>query len=85
MEKLMEDIYNKPDKAGRRQQINSRLTLLGAEKRRLAKEQVAVDADIEILRKELREEIKAPTTKYIVPKVASSFFTNKEEDSYVTD
>ncbi len=51
----MVDLYNKPDKAGRKQQIYSRLTLLGAQLRRNAVERTDIEHDIETLRAELVE------------------------------
>tara|TARA_R110000851_G_scaffold226798_1_gene379654 strand:+ start:546 stop:719 length:174 start_codon:yes stop_codon:yes gene_type:complete len=50
----MEDIYNKKDKACSKQQIHTRLTLLGDRLRSLEKEKIDILADVVILKHQLR-------------------------------
>ena len=49
----MIDLYNKPDKAGRKQQIRSRLTLLNDELTRISNEKTEILCDIVLLTTEL--------------------------------
>jgi hypothetical protein len=51
----MKDVYNKPDKAGTRQQINSRLARLGDELRRVRREERSILEDIVELQNSLLE------------------------------
>lgn len=52
----MNDIYNKPDKGGRKQQIRSRLARLGDELRRVKAEEQSILEDMSTLRVQLLEE-----------------------------
>ena len=50
----MEDIYNKKDKACNKQQIHSRLALLGDRLRSIERERIDILADVVILKQQLR-------------------------------
>jgi hypothetical protein len=52
----MEDVFNKPDKAGQRQQLSSRLARLGDELRRVRKEELSILEDIGELQNALLED-----------------------------